>query len=408
MSQHLTSHHMMSTDIREDLVLIAKSCDPFLSSMDYIFALQDSYSHVFSLIFREAEGEHLISSSSGRGRGSEQMYTTALKHLEDKLHGTVRTLGYEALVNSFIERACKTSDSSASSSAPGGDSLLGSTDYSASSSSADLTFKSALKCHVLNGEEKFSKSCVETRKVVRLLAQHCSPANLALVEMLWRDVIAESVLTLCSPLHPPSSLYYNNTPSPSPHTEEFYVGTSRSGAGVAYGINAVPGSPLSSAVSAAIASQIRPTHTDTPEMFASTLVDNLLAHLSKAREASRVDLRCVGCSMSADLAFAVAYRRLPGECGVELAKALAVKLSTLLDHSKSSSTGGNMNSTHPPLHQIADLIRVLFTQTSVEFQHFYEMLLARRLLKCKYSSLGNEREMIKLLPALDKSLLMIK
>ena len=387
---------------------IARSCDPFLSSMDYIFALQDSYGHVLSLIFKEGSkgGEHHINSISGIGRvkGSELIYSSALKHLEDKLHGTVRTLGYESLTNSFIEKACKTSDDSAS----GGDSLLGSTDC-VSSSSSELTFKSALRCHVLHGEDKFSKSSMKTRKVVRLLAQHCSPANLALIEMLWRDVIAESVLTLCSPLHPPSSIYYNNTPSPSPHMEEYCIGARSAGAGVAYGINAVPGSPLSSAVSAAIASQqMRPTHPDTPEMFASTLVDNLLAHLSKAREASRVDLRCVGCSMSADLAFAVAYRRLPGECGVELAKALAVKLSTLLDHSKSSPIGGNMNSSYPPLHQIADLIRVLFTQTSVEFQHFYEMLLARRLLKCKYSSLGNEREMIKLLPALDKSLLMIR
>jgi hypothetical protein len=111
--------------------------------------------------------------------------------------------------------------------------------------------------------------------------------------------------------------------------------------------------------------------------------------------------------MSADLAFTVAYRRLPRESGVELAKALAVKISALLDRTKRPASYSRNNGS-ASLHDIADLIRVLFSQTSKEFQLFYEVLLARRLLRCRFSSLEAEREMINLLPALDKSLLMIR
>ena len=156
-----------------------------------------------------------------------------------------------------------------------------------------------------------------------------------------------------------------------------------------------------------------------------------------------MDLRCLGCSMSADLAFAVAYRQLPREVGVEVAKALAVKISTLLDLQKqmtsdctplsqatptpatststaTSTTVGTgavgavgvgavgRDSTWASLQHVADLIQVLFSQTSTEFQHFYEVLLAKRLLRCRYISLEIERKITFLLPALDKCVLMIR
>ena len=60
------------------------------------------------------------------------------------------------------------------------------------------------------------------------------------------------------------------------------------------------------------------------------------------------------------------------------------------------------------LQHVADLIQVLFSQTSTEFQHFYEVLLAKRLLRCRYISLDIERQITFLLPALDKCVLMIR
>jgi hypothetical protein len=57
--------------------------------------------------------------------------------------------------------------------------------------------------------------------------------------------------------------------------------------------------------------------------------------LEHAREASRMDLGPTEQScMSADLAFADAYQRMGPEETVEIAKALAVRISTLLDSQK--------------------------------------------------------------------------
>jgi hypothetical protein len=141
----------------------------------------------------------------------------------------------------------------------------------------------------------------------------------------------------------------------------------------------------------------------------SILLETLLLNLEKARESCRVDLACMGCGMSADLAFATAYRRLPNSEAVELAKSLAVSVSALLDVHKLPqivSCGGNK--WEEKLNNITDLVQVLFSQTSTEFQYFYEVLLARRLLRCRSISLKKEREVLHLLPAVDKSSLMIR
>jgi hypothetical protein len=54
------------------------------------------------------------------------------------------------------------------------------------------------------------------------------------------------------------------------------------------------------------------------------------------------------------------------------------------------------------------VLQVLFTQSSAEFVHFYELLLARRLLRNRYISLSTEWRVLGLLPALSKSSLMIR
>ncbi|RYH32039.1 hypothetical protein EON65_01405 [archaeon] len=50
---------------------------------------------------------------------------------------------------------------------------------------------------------------------------------------------------------------------------------------------------------------------------------------------------------------------------------------------------------------------MLFSQSASDFQHFYELLLARRLLKGRYLTLSMERKILNLLPAMSKGELMI-
>lgn len=383
---------------REDLYSVARSSEPLLTSLSYILALKDAYLNVLSLVFGELGGTSNPSSSTSDFFQIE-VREKGFTHLRKKLSGTVRTLGSEVLVNSFIECACRTSDAPSATSGQVGNSEW-------SSVNGDCGLRAAFRCHILLMHDKASRGSIETRKIVRQITKYSSPASLALLEGLWREVITESVLNLCTPPQTPGPMYYNPR-SPSPPAEDASPFSTRA-SGIGFSINPVPGSPLSCAVMGAAAlTPLRSSPVPTPEIFAFTLVDTLLQHLAKAREASSVDLRSLGCCMSADLAFNVAYRRLPRESGVELAKALAVKISALLDRTKRPSSYSRSNSS-TSLHDIADLIRVLFSQTSKEFQLFYEVLLARRLLRCRFSSLEAEREMINLLPALDKSLLMIR
>ena len=400
---------------------MVKGTQLFVTSLNHILALEDSYAHVLSLIFKNTytkstvrtSGDTLLDDSYGEG----------YRHINSKLHSTVRTLGTEAFANAFIEYACSPQDSILADVNGGVFS-----DAERDSVSATFGLKAALKCHILTSEDRISKGSIETRRVVKLLSKYCIPDSLIHLEGLWRTVIAESVLLLCTTPQTPSSTFFARSSSP------YAVDSSPSSAweaGVAYAVNAIPGSPLSSAVSGSVLSpHTRPSNVQQPGAFASTLVHTLLQYLAKAREVSTVDLRCLGCSMSADLAFAVAYRQLPREVGVELAKALAVRISTLLDQHKQMTSdfttpappltttttaavagvavGGGRDSVWDSLQHVADLIQVLFSQTSTEFQHFYEVLLARRLLRCRYISLEIERKVTFLLPALDKCVLMIR
>ena len=419
--------------------MVARSAQLFMSSLNQILALEDSYSHVLSLLFKSTYTKAARCTSTESS--SNEFYDDGYRHINAKLHNTVRTLGTEAFANAFIEHACNTQDNIMTDNSSGGHF----NDTERGSMSSTFGLKAALNCHILMSEDRISQGSIDTRRVMKLLAKYCTPDCLIQLEGLWRTVITDSVLLLCTaPQTPISSTFFTRSPSP-------YAGESSSSsssfaweAGVAYAVNAIPGSPLSSALSGSVLSPyMKPCNAQQAGVFASTLVHTLHQQLVKAREVSTVDLRCLGCSMSADLAFAVAYRQLPREVGVEVAKALAVKISTLLDLQKqmtsdctplsqatptpatststaTSTTVGTgavgavgvgavgRDSTWASLQHVADLIQVLFSQTSTEFQHFYEVLLAKRLLRCRYISLEIERKITFLLPALDKCVLMIR
>jgi hypothetical protein len=115
--------------------------------------------------------------------------------------------------------------------------------------------------------------------------------------------------------------------------------------------------------------------------------------------------------------------RLPKDVSIELIKALAVKISCLIDSFKLNSLSPRWEEN---IEKVTDITRVrfnlfsfihslknknkkvFFNQSSVEFQHFYELLLAKRLLRDRYISLSTERRVLSQLPASSKCDLMIK
>ena len=68
----------------------------------------------------------------------------------------------------------------------------------------------------------------------------------------------------------------------------------------------------------------------------------------------------------------------------ELTKALAVRISVLVDSHKQDYSCQMNNVWSDKVDAVTDLIQVLCNHTTAEFQHFYELLLARRLLKGRY------------------------
>ena len=414
------------------------------------------------------------------GRGS---YSAAgLAHLLAKLHTTVKKLGTGALLDDFVEWSYKTTSASTTSTLGTG-SLHQSDEVHPSSSivksNANIGrdgFRTALRRYILrvndndSGSDKYSgflegQNCLffgssdpppelsvqtdfdclrtdgsgvdlgmfskESRDVRRLIGWIASNANrksIDLVELMWKEVLAEWILrpalipTLVPTYHPIGNMSQRGnqtgvcTPTAGPPT--------------------TPGlmfNPTNEAEIAAISSSSSTYRLSEGLISVSSQVDLLFTRLQRAREASLVDLSALeNCSLTAEAALAIAVRRMPRNEAVELAKTLAVRLSTVMDVSKQdpyrlllNMSSRNFSSSMPVesggqipnadstqwesiVSQLCDLVRVCYDQSSTDFAHFYEVLLARRLLQSRYLSIEKEKQILRLLPALNKSDLMIR
>ena len=108
---------------------------------------------------------------------------------------------------------------------------------------------------------------------------------------------------------------------------------------------------------------------------------------------------------SVDAAFVTAFKRLPKELSLEVTKSLAVKVSSLVDSYKSHSHSGKWAG---QMDDYVDMVQLLFSQSATGLQHFYELLLARRLLRNRHTSLSMERRMLAALPSFSKASLMLQ
>ena len=169
----------------------------------------------------------------------------------------------------------------------------------------------------------------------------------------------------------------------------------------------------------------------------------LVGMLARAREACRTDFQDLPlCSMSAELGFAVAARRLPRVASLHLARALALRLADHLDSlatpalipSPHFTSGSNYDSSagagagvgagagawaregvgaeswSEELEKITDLVSALYSGSgnSADFQYYYELLLARRLLRARYISLPTELHALQRLPAVHRAETMLR
>eukprot|EP01041_Mallomonas_annulata_P000757 gene757-1443_t len=202
---------------------------------------------------------------------------------------------------------------------------------------------------------RFHPSTEELRRLIQLICKHASPEALSHLEGIWTDAVTQWVVAEISTLVKRSK-------------------------------------HLSHANEALVA--------------AVSLVNHLILLLQRARAVSRMELaKSLLCYMSADIAFEAAYRRLPVHISLELTKALAMRISSLLDASKLDVPHSQWAKT---LNDTSDLIQVLCNQSTIEFQHFYELLLSRRLLRCRFLSLSTEKKALASLPAMSKSETMIR
>eukprot|EP01031_Cornospumella_fuschlensis_P033700 gene33700-40768_t len=217
--------------------------------------------------------------------------------------------------------------------------------------SNESVLQSALRFHILETSKRFAAGTKKMRCLLRMLCKYCKQDMINNIENAWKEVLANKVYLEC----------------------------------------------LSYTADTVSQSDVNANH--------NSLLDKLMILLKRFRYLSRVDMSITGqCGMSADLAFGVAFRRLPKEVSLEITKVVTIQIALLVDALKINSGGWNWPSA---LDELVDIIQVLFSQSASDFQHFYELLLARRLLKGRYLTLNMEKKILNLLPAMSKGELMI-
>jgi hypothetical protein len=217
----------------------------------------------------------------------------------------------------------------------------------------DHPFNQSLKNHILLPQNRFSQESKVMRKLLREVTAFCSRECLSQLEQIWRHLLIQQAHERMLTLHKQSHTYSN-----------------------------------SEIVDEAIVS-----------------CRGLRDILESLRISTRVDM-CIGniSFISADIAFENAYRRLPRDASIDFSRSICICLSSNVDESFSQSAEFNNCES---MDNIVDIVNVLFHRNSAEFQHFYEILLARRLIKCRAVSHILEKNLIRELPSVSKGDLML-
>ncbi|RYH32038.1 SH3 domain-containing protein [archaeon] len=168
--------------------------------------------------------------------------------------------------------------------------------------SNESVLQSALRFHILETTKRFAPATKKMRCLLRVLCKYCKQDMINHIESAWKEVLAHKVYLEC----------------------------------ISY-------------------TAIMFSHNDA-QSNRNSLIDKLMILLKRFRYISRVDMSITGqCGMSADLAFGMAFRRLPKEVSLEITKIVAIHIALLVDALKVNTGSGNWPST---LDELIDIIQV--------------------------------------------------
>ncbi len=145
-----------------------------------------------------------------------------------------------------------------------------------------------------------------------------------------------------------------------------------------------------------------------PLVEGADVLHMLVQLLEKGRSLSRLEFfDSKLCYMATEMAFSKFFASLAKEMQVNISRYMATSLNILLDTRKNKLYPMRVLAKYK--EDLLDLIKVLLTEeTAKDFCAFYQVLLSKRLLKSRYSSLSSETLMLDELPAMSNARYMIQ
>jgi hypothetical protein len=206
----------------------------------------------------------------------------------------------------------------------------------------------ALQRCLADDYDRLSQESQNLRQLLHCFREHISPDNIPILELMWRDALADWIFSRLR-------------------------------------------SSLKSVQEDAIPSKAK----------TFDFVETIVEMLKTALEVSNLDIAVNEDALSSvEKAFTSSYRRLSMNEAYELTKILAIYISILMDSTKQDCFSRGWQDA---MDSTTKLIRILYDNLSIEFQHFYELLLARRLLKNRYFSITTESQTLHELPAMNSA-----
>ena len=182
-----------------------------------------------------------------RGQGGQFAYDSTVivgyEHVRTKLESTVATLGTRALIDEFVEISTQRGATNESGIYASFRRFL--MDGERDDEEGDFVSREERRI-----EQRFSKISMDTRRLIRIIAQNASTKSCVLVEGMWRHVVADWMLEICTStsnkamgdVHPTPTTFYSPTTNSPRGTAAHAVNYGSPGGHVI-----IPGSPLSTA-----------------------------------------------------------------------------------------------------------------------------------------------------------------
>lgn len=140
--------------------------------------------------------------------------------------------------------------------------------------------------------------------------------------------------------------------------------------------------------------------------FGYVVIEKLIILFNRAKDISNYEMKNILISeITTELSLIQLSRNLTQIQLVEFSKALAVYIDVIMDVSKSPYLSRKQFLIKYNISII--FVNLMINTDNNEFRHFFELLLARRLLRNRYICIEDERNLLKSIPAMNNSNLML-